>query len=142
MKAFGFVSATKRTLLTSFFTSSVILKQVFVCHVSLRLGHRTALTLSTSFTTVLPLRFSLRLMFAVRIVLCTNFKVCGKLEVYLRTWQYTASGMHTRGLTVHRTVIQYLRAASLLAAARSQNGSDVINVIHYRSAVSLPQGEG
>ena len=31
---------------------------------------------------------------------------------------------------------------SRLAAARAQNGSDVINVIHYRSAASLPTGEG
>ena len=61
-------------------TPSVILKQVFVCHVSLRL------------------------MFAVRIVICINFKVCDKLEVYLRTWQYTASGMHTRGKTTHCVV--------------------------------------
>ena len=30
-------------------------------------------------------------------------------------------------------------AASRLAAARSQNGSGVINTIHYRSAASLPQ---
>ena len=29
-----------------------------------------------------------------------------------------------------------------LAEARSQNGSDVINVIHDRSAATLPQGEG
>ena len=29
-----------------------------------------------------------------------------------------------------------------LAATRSQNGSDVINVIHDRSAASLPAGEG
>ena len=31
---------------------------------------------------------------------------------------------HLRGLTVHRTVIQYPQAASLLAAARSRSGSD------------------
>ena len=29
---------------------------------------------------------------------------------------------------------------SCLAAARSQNGSGIINAIHYRSAVSLPEG--
>ena len=29
-----------------------------------------------------------------------------------------------------------------LAAARSQNGSCIINAIHYRSAASLPTGEG
>ena len=47
---------------------------------------------------------------------------------------------HLRGLTVHRTVIQYPQAASLLAAARSQNGSGIINAIHYRFAASLPLG--
>ena len=37
--------------------------------------------------------------------------------VHLLAWQYTASGMHARGLTVQWTVIQYPHAASLLAAA-------------------------
>ena len=49
---------------------------------------------------------------------------------------------HLRGLTVHWTVIQYPQVATLLAAARSQNGSGVINTIHYRSAATLPRGEG
>ena len=34
------------------------------------------------------------------------------------------------------------RGPPCLAAARAQNGSDVINVIHHRSAASLPTGEG
>ena len=46
-----------RYSLSTIFTSSVILKQVFVCHLSLKLGHRTALVLLTPFTTVLPLRY-------------------------------------------------------------------------------------
>ena len=49
---------------------------------------------------------------------------------------------HLRGLTVHWTVIQYPQAASLLAAARTQNGSGVINTVHYRSAATLPQRGG
>ena len=99
--------------------------------VSLRLGHRTALTLSTSFRTVPPLRYlpqQGRLYsyccgswFAVRFKITSNRTVCTDLSLYLRTWQYTASGMHLSGLTVHRTVIKHLGAATLLAAARSRS---------------------
>ena len=123
---------------TRAFTPSVILEGVLVCHVSLRL------------------------MFAVRIVICINFKVCDKLEVYLRTWQYTASGMHTRGKTTlscfltpschfvtsawrlfTSSDLSVLRRKAHLSRlrARSQNGSGVINAIHYRFAASLPKGK-
>ena len=57
-------------------------------------GVTRALTPFVILEGVLVCHLSLRLMFAVRIVICINFKVCDKLEVYLRTWQYTASGMH------------------------------------------------
>ena len=44
----------------------------------------------------------------------------------------------TRNLTQRRSRGGRNIAPSLLAAARSQNGSGVINTIHYRSAASLP----
>ena len=39
-------------------------------------------------------------------------------------------------------LIRQPSAATCLAAARAQNGSCIINAIHYRSAASLPTGEG
>ena len=39
-----------------------------------------------------------------------------------------------------RIVLSVTIGDTRLAAARSQNGSGVINTIHYRSAASLPKG--
>ena len=50
---------------------------------------------------------------------------------------------HARGLTVHRTVIQYPRAASLLAAARSPSGENNTQLFSYTlRPLRYPSGEG
>ena len=70
------------------------------------------------------IHLSLRLMFAARGNININYAFCTTTQYYLLARQYTASGMHVRGLTVHRTVIQYPHAASLLAAARAPSGEN------------------
>ena len=64
-----------RYSLSTVFTSSVILKQVFVCHLSLRL------------------------MFAARENVSDNSAYCTTILYHLLAGQYTASGMHAQGKT-------------------------------------------